>query len=224
MKKLLFVLSVFLLCINIAKAAEPVVKIEIPASSVQSIDVNYEKTSPSKASQAMEATKEAADKTVSSTKKFTKKTVKATKSTTKKAVKSTKDITDKTVTATKKGYHKTIDTTKDLTDKTKESAKDVLDSLNPNKPVTLEGLEAESEIRILKNEKNGLKSAYNSRIKDIDAKIKAAEKATNISDVQKRNKVYTLNKEKLELINQRDAAMAKYNKNIEKAKEKAKNK
>ena len=110
---------------------------------------------------------------------------------------------------------KTVDATKDFTEKTVDGAKDIINNLNPNKPVTLEELETKSQIRILKNEKKGLKSAYNSRIKDIDAKIKATENATNLSTTQKQNKVHTLNKEKLDLINKRDKAMEKYDKKID---------
>ncbi len=186
-----------------AKEAEPIVTIEIPASSIETIDVKYDKPQTSKTSKMFETTKDATDKTISATKK-----------TTKKAVKSTKDITDKTVNATKSGYKKTVDATKEFTDKTVEGAKEALDNINPNKPVTLEELQYESQIKILKNERKGLKSAYNSRIKDVNAKLKAAEKSTILTSVQKQNKVYTLNKEKYELIKQRDAAIQKYDKKI----------
>ena len=80
--------------------------------------------------------------------------------------------TSKAVTATKDAANKTVNATKDFTEKTVDGAKDIINNLNPNKPVTLEELETKSQIRILKNETKGLKSAYNSRIKDIDAKIK----------------------------------------------------
>ncbi len=145
-----------------------------------------------KSSKAAEAVKDATDKTVSATKNITKKTVKATK----------------------KGYKKTVSTTKDLTDKTVEGTKNVFDNLNPNKPVTLSELETQAQIRTLKNEKKGIKSAYNSRIKDINAKIKAAEVSTTLNETQKQSKIYSLTKEKDELISQRDAAIFKYDSQI----------
>ena len=132
----------------------------------------------------------------------------------------TKKAANKTVSATKGATKKTVDATKDFTEKTVDGAKDIFNNLNPNKPVTLEELETKSQIRILKNERKGLKSAYNSRIKDIDAKIKATENATNLSTTQKQNRVHTLNKEKLDLINKRDTAMEKYDKRIKAVKEK----
>ena len=39
-------------------------------------------------------------------------------------------------------------------------------------------------------------------------------KSTNLSDVQRQNRVYILNKEKSDLIIQRDSAMEKYDKKI----------
>lgn len=197
MKKTLFILTAiftFMPIINSAEA-EDYVKIEIPASSVENIDVNYQKDETA-ASKAIDATKEATNKTIKSTKKFTKKTVEATKGFTNKTVKATKELTDKTV----------------------DSTKEVIDNLNPNKPVTFEELQAQSDIKILKNERNQKKSAYNSRIKDLNAQIKAAENSTLLSEVQKQNKVYTLNKEKAALIYQRDKEINNYNLRIEKIK------
>ncbi len=140
---------------------------------------------------------------------------KQTSSKTTEAMNATKKAANKTVSATKDATKKTVDATKDFTEKTVDGAKDIINNLNPNKPVTLEELETKSQIRILKNERKGLKSAYNSRIKDIDAKIKATENATNLSTVQKQTRVHSLNKEKLDLINKRDSAMEKYDKKIE---------
>lgn len=166
-------------------------------------------TEPNAAEKAMEATKEATDKTIEATKKATKKTVKVTK-----------EVTKKTVEATKEGYKKTVDTTKDVTDKTIEGAKDVIDNLNPNKPVTLQELETSASINTLKNQKKEVKAAYNSRIKDINAQIKAAEKSTSITDVQRQNKIYNLNKEKAALIEKRDSEVKSYNDKIKSLKEK----
>ncbi len=192
-----------------AEMTEPVVKIEIPASSVNTIDVKYEKQDTSAISKVKETTKETTDKTIKATKKATKKTVNATKKAAKTTTEKTKDVTDKTVKATK-----------DFTDKTVDSTKELIEELNPNKPVTLEGLELDAQIKTLKNEKKELKAAYNSRIKDINAKIKATGKSTLISDVQKQNKIYTLNKQKKELEIQRDTAMQKYDAEIAKLKTK----
>ena len=185
MKKLIIAFTaVFSICLwNISAIAEeePTVKIEIPASEIQSIDVNYEKEQQSKPSKALE-----------NTKAFTDKYVKATKKGYHKAVK-----------ATKKGYEKTVEATKDLTGE----AKGVIDNLNPNKPVTLEGLEASAAIKNIKDEKQQIKKAYNSRIKDVNAQIKAAEVSTTITEVQRQNKIYTLSKEKESLIEQRNKAI-----------------
>ena len=48
---------------------QPMVTIEIPASSVDKIDVKYEKEKESKTNKAIEATKDFTDKTVKATKK-----------------------------------------------------------------------------------------------------------------------------------------------------------
>ena len=74
----------------------------------------------------------------------------------------------------------------------------------------------------MKNERNEIKAAYNSRIKDTNAQIKATQKSTTISEVQRQNKIYTLNKEKASLIEQRNAEVAKYNNKIEAIKQKNK--
>ena len=197
--------------INANAETEPTVKIEIPASSVDKIDVRYEKESPSTTEKAINATKDATDKTVKATKKATKKTDEATKKATKKTIEATKNATDKTVEATK-----------NFTDKTVEETKDFVENLNPNREVTAEGLENEATIKTLKNERNELKAAYNSRIKDINARIKSTEKSTKLSDVQKQSQIYSLNKQKKELISQRDKAVEKYNHRIELQKQKNK--
>ena len=225
MKKILFSLAILALFAglnSISNAQEPVVTIEIPASQISTIDVNYEKKTPSKTEKALDATKEATDKTVKATKDATKKTVDATKKVTKKTVDSTKEFTDKTVKATKDVTKKTVEATKEFTNKTVEGTKDAIENLNPNKPVTLEGLETKAEIKTLKSERNELKSAYNSRIKDINAKRKAAEKSTTLSDVQRQSKIYSLNKEKAELAEKRDKMIERYNDEIELIKIKSK--
>ena len=192
MKKILFILAISIFFINafavesMANQPQPIVSVEVPTESITSKSNTV--AEQSKTSKAIEATKEATDK----------------------SVKATKDFTNKAVKATKKGYKKTVKATKDFTGKTVENTKDALENMNPNKPVTLEDLEDKARIKTLKNEKKELRAAYNSRIKDINAKVKATSKATNISDVQKQNKIYTLNKEKADLILQRDAAMEKY--------------
>ena len=129
--------------INTNAETEPTVKIEIPASSVDKIDVKYEKDSPSVKDKAITTTKDVTDKTVEATKRVTKKTIEATK-----------DATDKTVEATKKATKKTIKATKNFTDKTVEETKDFVENLNPNREVTAEGLEKEATIKTLKNERN----------------------------------------------------------------------
>lgn len=226
MKKILYSLiisSIIIGCTNLTTLAnEEVVKIEIPASSVEKIDVKYEKKKPSKTEKAIEATKDATDKTIKATKETTTKAVEATKNATKKTVDATKDFTDKAVKSTKDATKKTVDATKDFTNKTVENTKEILENINPNRPITLEGLEAKAEIKTLKNERNELKAAYNSRIKDINAKIKAAEKSTTNTDVQRQSKIYTLNKEKSELIEKRDKMIQRYNDEIELIKIKSK--
>lgn len=216
MKKTLLILTIVLSTtgffgFKVCAEPEPTVKIEIPASSVDKIDVKYEKESPSAKEKAINATKDATDKTVKATKKATKKTIEVTK-----------DATDKTVKATKKATKKTVEATKNFTDKTVEETKDFVENLNPNREVTAEGLENEATIKTLKNERNELKAAYNSRIKDINARIKSTERSTTISDVQKQNQIYSLNKQKKELISQRDKAIEKYNHKIELQKQKNK--
>ncbi len=205
-----------------AEQAEPVIKIEIPASSVDTIDVNYKKDEPSAAAKAFETTKEVTkdttDKTVKATKKAAKTTGEKTKEVKDKTFKATKNAAQKTSEKTKYVKDKTVKATKDFTDKTVDGTKNLIDDLNPNKPVTLEGLESEAELKTLKNERKGIKSAYNSRIKDTNAKIRAAEKSTMLSDAERQNKIYTLNKQKKELEQQRDTYLSEYDTKINKAK------
>ena len=197
-------------------ANDEYVKIEIPASEVESIDVKYEKENPSVTEKAVDATKDATSKTVTATKKGYHKALNATKKGYKKTVESTKDITDKSIKATKKGYKKTVETTKDLTG----DAKDVIDNLNPNKTVTLEDLERKAAIKNLKNERNQKKNAYNSRIKDLKAQIEAAQYSTTITMSQRQNKIYSLTKEKESLTELRDREIAEYNNQIKELKNK----
>ncbi len=180
--------------------------IKIPASEVDKINVNYE-VKQEKESSFMDSAKDAAKKTVDSTKDLKDKTVTAAKKT-----------KDKTVTSTKEVTNKTVKSTKEFTGKTVDSTKEFIDNINPNKPVTVEELETKSSIKTLKNERNEIKSAYNSRIKDINAKIKAAEASTTITDVQRQNRIYNLNKEKEELVLKRDESVLQYNNKIEKIK------
>ncbi len=227
MKKTLLALTIILSIVGISNIkanaeAEPTVKIEIPASSVDKIDVKYEKESPSATEKAINATKDATDKTVKATKKATKKTIEVTKDATDKTVKATKKATKKTIKATKDVTNKTVEATKNFTDKTVEETKDFVENLNPNREVTAEGLENEATIRTLKNERNELKAAYNSRIKDINARIKATGKSTKLSEVQKQSQIYSLNKQKKDLISQRDKAVERYNHKIELQKQKSK--
>ena len=197
MKKILFILVVSLIVCSVSSGF--VHANQTQPQPVVSVEVKDGKVD-SKASKAVEATKDATDKAVNATKKGYKKTVEATK----------------------KGYNKTVIATKTFTDKTVENTKEAFENINPNKPVTLEGLEGKAKIKTLKNERKELKSAYNSRIKDINAKIKLTEKSTSMSDAQRQNKVYTLNKEKADLILQRDAAVKKYDSKIKIAKEELK--
>lgn len=241
MKKLiiaLFVAGSFVSCQNsmMVSAEEQMVTIQIPASSIESIDVNYENQNPSSTSKAIDATKNAANTTVEKTKLFAKKTADTTKTAADKTVTATKNAanttvtksklfakktadttktaTDKTVTATKSATTKAVDATKSAANKTVEGTKDIIDNLNPNKSVTLEELETSASVKTLKNERDEIKAAYNSKIKDVNAQIKAAESSTTISDVQRRNKIYTLNKEKTALTEERDKVVLEYNNKI----------
>ena len=199
---------------------EPMIKIEIPASEVNKIDVKYTTQSQSNTSKALEDTKAATKKAVDNTKEFTDKTIKTTKTAAAKSANDTKNATNKAITATKSATNKAVTATKNAAQKTVDGTKDVIDTINPNKSVTKEGLEAEATIKTLKNERNQIKSAYNSRIKDVNAKIKATKNYTSISDTQKQSRIYSLNKEKTALTNERDEYISNYNKKIETAKAK----
>ncbi len=222
MKKVLFVMvAAFLVCgytltnVN-AEIKEPVVKIEIPTSTIDTT-TTYKKE-PSKTSQAIEATKEATDKTVKATKEMAEKTSDSAKRGFHKTKKATKEFAKKTSESTKAGYENTKEATKNFADKTVENTKEALNNLNPNKPVTLEGLEKEAKIKILKSERNELKAAYNSRIKDLKAKVKLTQNSTTMNDVQKQNRIYKLNKDIKALELQRDNAVYQYNAKIKEIK------
>ncbi len=168
-----------------AAATQPVVTIEIPASQIETIDVKYKNQKPSNTSSKL------------------------------------KESTNKTVEATKKGYEKTKDatiktweSTKEFTNNAVDNTKDFIDDLNPNKPVTLESLEKSAAIKKLKVERDTKKAAYNSKIRDIKAQIKAAEYSTTLTETQRQNKIYTLNKEKTSLTEQRDTTVKEYNDKI----------
>ncbi len=228
-KTLLTAITAVLICIlysdivNAAETAtpEPVIKIEIPASEVDKIDVKYE--SQSNTSKALEETKAVTQKAVTGTKEFTEKTVTGTKKVAKKSAETTKQTTNKAVKATKETTSKAVTATKNAAQKTVDNTKDVIDNINPNKPVTKAGLEADANIKTLKNEKKELKSAYNSRIKDVDAKINAVQNYSDLTEVQKQNKVYSLQKEKAALEKEKDEYMEKYDTKIETAKTKKRN-
>lgn len=194
MKKKLIALTVILIASGFGLAFanetgnQEVITIEIPANQIETIDVKYKNQTPS------------------ATSKF--------KDSTNKTVSKTKEVTEKTVTATKKATKKTIQSTKDFTNKTVDNTKEIIDNLNPNKPVTLESLEASASVKKLKIERDTKKAAYNSKIKDIKAQIKAAEYSTTLTEAERQNKVYTLNKEKTSLIEQRDDIVKEYNDKI----------
>jgi len=213
MKKTTFIFSaaIIALCFTtylaFADSNEEMITITVPASEIKSIDVKYKGDEPSKADKAIETSKEIKDKTV----KATKKTLKKTKSYTDKTISETKSTTQKTVEAAKNAAQKTVDKTKEIKDKTVDSTKEFVDNLNPNKVLTAEELETEATVRTLKNEKNELKSAYNSRIKDLNAQIKAAEVSTTLSDVERQNKIHTLEQQKEDLQQQKESAISKYN-------------
>ena len=173
MRKNCFIFAILLVALSfnmsVANAAnnEEMVTIKIPADEVKSIDVKYQQPQESKSTKFVDSAKSAAKKTADSTKKLTHKTVNATKNVTKKTVESTKELTDKTIGETK-GF---------------------LDNMNPNKVVTVEELETKASIKTLKNERKELKAAYNSRIKDIDAKIKLTAISSDLSEAQRQNRI-----------------------------------
>ena len=133
--------------------------------------------------------------------------------TTDKAVKATKDFSKKTVESTKKAYEKTKEFTSEAIDNTKYT----FENLNPNKEVTLEDLKQDAKINTLKDERKELKAAFNSRIKDTKAKIKITEQSVQLSDVQRREKVYSLQKDLADLEKQKKDILAKYDAKIKEA-------
>lgn len=130
--------------------------------------------------------------------------------TTDKAVKATKSFSKKTVESTKKAYEKTKEFTSEAVDNTKYT----FENLNPNKEVTINELKQDAQINTLKNERKELKSAYNSRIKDTKAKIEITELSTQLSDVQRRNRVYVLQKDLADLEKEKKDILAKYDAKI----------
>lgn len=187
--------TILVICVRYAfnvNAAEDVVKIEIPASAVQSIDVNYEK------SNRKVKTKNSDDEN--------------------KFVESVKGGYNKTVKATKKFWNKTADSTKSGYNKTVTGTKEAINNLNPNKILTEEELTKDAQIKRLKNERNQYKSAFNSRIKDLKAKKKLLQNSTTVSTAEKQEKIYNLEKQIKELELQRDSAVYNYNLKIKQAK------
>ena len=132
----------------------------------------------------------------------------------------TSSVADKAIEATKSAAKKTAEGTKNITIKTVESTIDFLEDISMSGDVTVENLEKQASIKKLKYEKRALKSEYNSRIKDIKAKMKATEKSTMISDVQRQNKIYQYEKQILDLEQKRDSAMKKYDARIKDLKDK----
>ena len=73
MKKLLILTAITMVVLNLNLStvkAEEMVKIEIPASEIENIDIKYE--NESKSEKALNSIENATDKTVSATKKATK--------------------------------------------------------------------------------------------------------------------------------------------------------
>lgn len=117
----------------------------------------------------------------------------------------------------KKAAHKTAAGTKNIADKTAGKAEDIVNDITFSE-VSAEELEKQASIKTLKNEKKALKAAYNSRIKDTKAKLKAMKKSTVVSSAVKENQIYRYEKQILELENQRDNAVKKYDARINKIK------
>ena len=229
MKKSLFIfigaLSLILSAYSVSNAEEPILNVTIPDVTVQKSSFETVTTKAVNDTKAAEkkvaaSTKSVADKTVKSTKSVAEKTAQGTKKGVDKSVQGSKNFADKTVEATKNAAKKTAESTKSFTDKAVDNTKEFIDDFPPGREITLEGLEKEASIKTLKNERNELKSAYNSRIKDINAKIKATQQSTLINDVQRHDRIYNLNKQKSELEQERDTAVAKYNAKISEIKKK----
>ena len=117
----------------------------------------------------------------------------------------------------KKTAHKTAAETKNIAGKTAGRAEDIVNDITFSE-VSAEYLEKQASIKTLKNEKKALKAAYNSRIKDTKAKLKAMKKSTVVSPAVKENQIYSYEKQILELENQRDNAVKKYDARINKIK------
>ncbi|MBQ3640578.1 hypothetical protein II906_01395 [bacterium] len=162
-----------------------------------------------------EVTKNAADKTVTGTKNVAHKTADVTKKDTNKVVTGTKNAAHKTAEVTKNAADKTVTGTKNAVKNTKGA----IENLNPNREVTLEELEYKAQIKTLKNEKKEIFAAYTSRIKDTKAKINAINNSGTMTEVQKRDAIYELEKEQKSLEEERDNAIKKYNEQIAKIKE-----
>lgn len=192
-----FLIGLFFMKPTFSSAEETVIKIEVPAS-VEKVDIKYENKSASKMDKSIDSAKAATNKTVKNTKKAAKKTVAATKTAAKKTADGTKNITNKTV----------------------ESTKELIEDINSTREVSAENLEKQASIKTLKNEQKALKLAYNSRIKDIKAKIKVTEQSTIMTEVQRQNKIYNYEKQIIDLEQQRDSAIKKYDAQIKNLKNK----
>jgi len=118
----------------------------------------------------------------------------------------------------KQAAHTTAEKTKNITEKAVSGAEDIAGDMAFSE-VTAESLEKQASIKTLKNEKKALKAAYNSRIKDTKAKLKAVKKSTVISPAVKENKIFGYEKQILELESRRDSAVKKYDARINKLKE-----
>lgn len=164
---------------------------------------------------AVDDAKNAAEKTGDSA----RNAARAARNATESAAVKTKQIAQKTVDVTKNAADKTASATKKATRNTIDGTKDFVDSVNPARPLTKEDLDAASALKTLKSEKKEINSAFKSRIKDVDAKIKSAENTTSVSDVQKRNLIYELNKEKNKLEREKASYIEKYDQKIEVAKQ-----
>ena len=133
-----------------------------------------------------------------------------------------KESTNKTVQKTKSVTNKTVNKTKEITNKTVDNTKDIIDELNPNKPMTLESIETRANIKTLKIERDAKKATYNSKIKDLNAQVKAAQYSTTLTEVQRQDKIHTLNKQKKELTTKRDTMIKEYNAKITEIRNKGK--
>ncbi len=159
---------------------------------------------------AASETKSLENRTIIAAKSAENKTAKAVKSAADKTTLKTKQIANKAAKATKEATKKTVESTKNITNKAIDETKEFFDDLPTYKEITTENLEKEAAIKKIKYEKKELKAAYNSRIKDTNAKIKATEKSTLISETERRNRIHLLNMQVSELEKERDTAIKKY--------------